>query len=110
NEHDSMFLRLPGELRNKVYRYVLGGRTLRLREEIMAKAQIEDPVVAASIGDTSDMPQNLAFLAVCRKIYHETRLLPFTLNTFHFRHVYHLPTTLQQFAPSQTQAITRIRF
>ncbi|KAF1959405.1 hypothetical protein CC80DRAFT_490333 [Byssothecium circinans] len=62
NQQLSPLLRLPAELRNKIYSLVLGG------------CNIPDDLPLTR-------PHFLALLATCRQTNTETRTLPFTLNT-----------------------------
>ncbi|KAF3001309.1 hypothetical protein E8E13_005142 [Curvularia kusanoi] len=64
NSESSPLLRLPGELRNIIYGYVLGGHTF------------------GETWENKKPPQHfLASLLVCRQIYNEARMLVFELNT-----------------------------
>ncbi|PVI04525.1 hypothetical protein DM02DRAFT_651474 [Periconia macrospinosa] len=67
----SPFLRLPPEIRNRIYEFVLGGRLL-----LLSPPELRDGYPVNS----------LALLLVCRQIHQETRDLPFTLNRFTVKH------------------------
>jgi hypothetical protein len=65
--------RLPGEIRNKIWEYALGGHRFHGR-----KPYKRTP-------DTHPKPKNyFALQQVCRQIYAETNHLPFKLNEFYF--------------------------
>ncbi|KAF1912418.1 hypothetical protein BDU57DRAFT_551267 [Ampelomyces quisqualis] len=81
SNQDSPLLRLPGELRNRIWEYVLGGRTLRPRltpiprspEQLFQIAQeLREPLLG------------FALLRTCRQVYMETALLPYKLNAYDF--------------------------
>jgi hypothetical protein len=99
NQLDSPILRLPAELRNKIYQYIFGDKVIGLyvlpkiprakgsrngEYQRVTKSNIE----ALSSGRHDNMPQNgkpsytFALVKVCRQIYSEARMLPFHLNTF----------------------------
>jgi len=61
-------LKLPRELRDQIYKYVLAGKKWFFNAEGRLILQ---------------PPNTLALLQVCRQIYMETRLIPLTSSTFH---------------------------
>ncbi|KAF2036023.1 hypothetical protein EK21DRAFT_84397 [Setomelanomma holmii] len=72
NNREPALLRLPGELRNRVYGYVLGGANCVVPDwelKIRRFAQ-----------DSQSYP--FAILEVCLQTYQETSSLPFSLNNF----------------------------
>ena len=69
-------LRLPGEIRNEVYSYVL------YRDPWISIGCLKVPDSTTS---KSGRKSVLALLATCRAIYSEARLLPFSLNEFYFK-------------------------
>jgi hypothetical protein len=60
-------LRLPAELRNRVYYYVLGNKTY-----------------SALVTLPTFRPNPNSLLLACRQVYHEASVLPYILNTFTF--------------------------
>ena len=74
----SLLLRLPPEIRNKIWEYALGHNIfkpvrIRLRERKFKKAwasRLNEP------------PIGLALLATCRQIYSEAAFMLFNLSTF----------------------------
>jgi hypothetical protein len=78
-------LRLPGELRNRIYEYAIGGNEVVLVEEDHDAAIVM--FLAAPYGrgqkSTSKAWDQLFNLSkTSRQLYHETRLLPFSKNVF----------------------------
>jgi len=79
-QQDSLLLQLPAELRNQVYKYVLGGYEVELCFHSSCNACVEAAHEGRSI---SHYPRsNLGLLEVCHQLYIEARLLPFSANTF----------------------------
>jgi hypothetical protein len=75
-----LLLRLPGELRNKIYEYVFGGHEVMLKRDIWyAKDRMYCYAHDSPVSLWSDL---LSRTTICRQIYEETRLLPYALNTF----------------------------
>jgi hypothetical protein len=79
---ESPLLRLPAEIRNRIWEYALGGN---IRDVVhiqrRRKFYIED-ITAVS---RASFPQNShALLSTCRQIYTETALLTFSTNAFRF--------------------------
>ncbi|CAI9625594.1 unnamed protein product [Alternaria burnsii] len=66
----SPLLRLPGEIRNEIYRHVLNKGVFEFENDVVLR--------------TTGYGERFTLLRVCREIYNETRLLPFSLNTFYF--------------------------
>ena len=63
---------MPAEIRNLIFGYALGGRTFHISHYI-----------GQHITKNITISENaLALLAVCRQIFAETALLPFSSNTF----------------------------
>jgi hypothetical protein len=75
NQRDSPLLRLPAELRNQIFRYALGGETWNFVVRESNRHRVRN---------CSGFQHALALLAVCRQIYAETALLPFSLGSFSF--------------------------
>jgi hypothetical protein len=96
NTTESLLLRLPGEIRNQIYEQVFGQRTYGFWVH--------------SFKATYTQPNDLALLGVCRKIYAEARLFPFSLNTFcfpHFLKSYH--TLMMGLEATERQVIRTVR-
>jgi hypothetical protein len=67
-------LRLPAEIRNQIFAYALGGQTYELRET----------APYGVVTNTTVSENALALLVVCRQLYAETALAPFSLNFFSY--------------------------
>jgi hypothetical protein len=72
NARESHILRLPGEIRNSIYYYVLQG-------ELYAKSPGRHIPI-----ERSERKNRLALLASYRQVQQETALLPYKLCTIHF--------------------------
>jgi hypothetical protein len=72
-------LRLPPELRSRIWEYALGGHTLRT---IYLGARRRS--VPRMVPSTAERMYGLDLLRTCRQIYTETALLPYKTNTFSF--------------------------
>jgi hypothetical protein len=72
----SPLLRLPAEIRNQIWRLVVGGKVIREQVTKRRRARV--------LPRPCDRINIFALLRVCRQIYAETALLPFTANTFSF--------------------------
>jgi hypothetical protein len=125
NSRESPLLRLPGEIRNEIFSYVLGGKTLVAQwhfDPLLARVagmtfttrsalSIADPESdTSSSSDTGNVKSaDLAILSVCRQSYHEARLLPMSSNIWLFHKVYSLHSeTLSRLCDFQIRAITRV--
>lgn len=86
NQRESPLLRLPAELRNKVYTYVLGGREIELccNESCGCGGRRRyGRVPRGKQGPVSHYPRSLlALLETCHQVHGEARLLPFSSNMF----------------------------
>ncbi|KAF1833308.1 hypothetical protein BDW02DRAFT_599196 [Decorospora gaudefroyi] len=96
-QRNNLLLRLPAELRNRIYNHVLGGRTYRFKDTFRtSQARL----------DHRGEQHILGLLYVCRQIHFETALLPYTLNTFSFRDLdISLEPFLRHRSPSQIRSI-----
>ncbi|OAL07595.1 hypothetical protein IQ06DRAFT_12900 [Phaeosphaeriaceae sp. SRC1lsM3a] len=94
NQTASPLLRLPAELRNKIWEYTLGGHSIvpkptfvwQYIREALAWWRIGPLKSPGRIHLSGEPRQNklhfLSILSVCRQTYHETRLLPFSCNVW----------------------------
>ncbi|KAF2007201.1 hypothetical protein P154DRAFT_516976 [Amniculicola lignicola CBS 123094] len=110
NQSNSLFLRLPAEIRNMIYKYVLGGNTIsihyetyraisqevdgdlfrdriipvfKFNSEVLDKSRFI-PFMGSAIS-TSKISNGMTLLnSVCRQLYKETAVLPYKLNTWAF--------------------------
>jgi len=86
-------LMLPRELRDEIYHYVLAGR----KWSVDSNGHVQNP-----------MSNSLDLLRVCRQLNSETRLLPFTLSTFHTVCPDGFRQLCTSFTPAQKQSITNV--
>ncbi|RYN33813.1 hypothetical protein AA0112_g5632 [Alternaria arborescens] len=92
NSDISPLLRLPGEIRNEVYQYVLNEGAYHFMDD--------------DLWPMTECEERFALLRVCREIYNETRLLPFSLNTFSFSNFQNFHRFIVKFTTAkQRQAI-----
>jgi hypothetical protein len=116
NEDQSPFLRLPGEIRNKIYAPVLGGLIIEskgsARPICKSDAKVHRSLVQVRATESNDISLTLSgllqLLNVCRQIRMETRLLPFGLNEFQIRPS-HLKYFLHGLTKAQRGAISALR-
>ncbi|KAH7069242.1 hypothetical protein FB567DRAFT_242902 [Paraphoma chrysanthemicola] len=128
NQREVPLLRLPGELRNKIYALVLGGLVITSSRHFTSPEQQlgwkadnalhqallpAKPLKIAAYRDGEEhipasMSGYLALLRVCSLIHDETRLLPFEANIFEL-----CPSELSSFidhlSVAQRDAITTFR-
>ncbi|KAB2106558.1 hypothetical protein AG0111_0g5447 [Alternaria gaisen] len=99
NQQDSPLLCLPPELRCLVFEYALGGNTYMIRYHRKSKA----------VKNTTIAKHALALLSVCRQIFAETALLPFSLNTFSVSHPLVFNIWIMSFHPAFAEVVTSVR-
>jgi len=77
-------LRIPAELRNQIYEYVLGGMCLEAdyRQTYTTGHRIKVQPMPYEPRQGKEVVRLLALTETCRQIRSETRLLPFALNEF----------------------------
>ncbi|KAH7086759.1 hypothetical protein FB567DRAFT_602292 [Paraphoma chrysanthemicola] len=109
NANSSPLLRLPPELRNKIYTYVL---TSRYGIHTWCYAQLHGGIsvsMSGSVDDLRTQPDYFAVLRTCRQIHSEARLLPLTLNTLVFENHECLADRPVPTEPTQRAGISRVR-
>lgn len=106
----SPFLKLPSEIRNMIYTAVLTNENsiIELDEHQYLSHPLSESGLPTSkaccfCGEPKDprpgnIPYPISFIRLCRKIYDETHLLPYTLNTFAVS-----PTRLLTFLHARTR-------
>ncbi|CAO2656961.1 Nn.00g057640.m01.CDS01 [Neocucurbitaria sp. VM-36] len=77
NQHESPLLRLPGEIRNKIYIYIFRVGSVRVCCERLSPTATNAYPKHAVI---HYMRRHLAIIEACRQTYAEAHRLPFTLN------------------------------
>ena len=91
-------LRLPGEIRNRIYDFTLGGNTWHIDQR--RKLTCKTP--------KAERNDHRALLRVCRQIYNEARLLPWSLSDFQCETKDDLRNWLTNFPRECRWAITTI--
>jgi hypothetical protein len=101
NATDSPLLRLPGELRNKIFEYVLGDLDLHFTYAYGYQFDVRLETHQRNM---------LGLLFVCRQAHAETALLHYALNTFNFTltEIFDVKNFLQGMSAAQRKAIQRI--
>lgn len=94
NSRESLLLRLPAEIRNRIWTQVLAMEVIYVGDEFRDNSDYTTPA--------------LDLLRVCRPIYAEAALLPYSLNAFWFYSIPGLQSWLKQRAPVQKAVIQRI--
>jgi hypothetical protein len=87
NARESPLLRLPAELRNRIYDLVLYEGDYNFASHFYIKDDQDQDDFLNFEGFKVDpkVPNRLGLIRTCRQLYAETVLLPFSLNTFVFR-------------------------
>lgn len=80
NQQQSPLLRLPGELRNRIYEYALKGFELRPLYPADFARCVLSALYITSTRRLMSAPHFCALTRVCWQIYAETKALPFALN------------------------------
>jgi hypothetical protein len=80
NNQDAPLLRLPPEIRCRIWEYVLGGMTLRSATFRLNDRRFTERMVPPF----SERMANISPRRTCRQIYTETALLPYKSNIFNF--------------------------
>jgi hypothetical protein len=98
-QRHSPLLRLPPELRHLIFAYALGGKTFDIRYD--RKSEMAK--------NTTVSEHALALLSVCRQIFAETALLPFSSNKFSALHPMVFNIWIKSFRPAFAKAATSVR-
>ncbi|OSS49745.1 hypothetical protein B5807_05819 [Epicoccum nigrum] len=80
NQEESPLLRLPAELRTKIYEFAIGGYVIELFE---SKKKPCYNVLSQADGHYTAFAKPTVLSEICRQLYKETAFLPYSLNTFH---------------------------
>ncbi|EMD94239.1 hypothetical protein COCHEDRAFT_1094483, partial [Bipolaris maydis C5] len=97
NQATSPLLRLPAELRMKIYDYVFDAGSISPKYETQDHRTWEYPRT------------NLSLIQACRQTWAETRLLPFTRNVFSGYSEHVIEMLCKNLTRSQANAISRVR-
>ncbi|KAF1850674.1 uncharacterized protein K460DRAFT_412336 [Cucurbitaria berberidis CBS 394.84] len=90
NQVESPFLRLPGEIRNRIYEFALTASRIQVRKRYILPPNRTIYLyfdTCKTIKMNDNRPSNnvnllLGITATCRQVHAEAALLPYTLNTF----------------------------
>lgn len=96
----SLLLLLPPEIRNHIWKFVLGGKVVRISHGFSGKVKL-----SASPVDQIGVP----LLRVCRQIYAEAAYIPLSLNTFSFYDCFLATKALRKLKPHQRKQIVSFR-
>lgn len=114
---ESPLLKLPAEIRSRIFQYAVGGRTFqcRFRGVVLSRDQVVQlidwhlerwhPDFEVRGGDKNVF----ALLSVCRQIYAETALLPFYTSIFSFSEERALQTFLKSRLEIEREAVYTIQ-
>jgi hypothetical protein len=98
--HESPLLRLPPEIRNRIWRYTLGGKVFRQCYGTNRRCVLRpEPRERGNI---------FALLTACRQIYAETSVLPFVVNTFSIQQSWGLRSDTKRFRKGQRSQIDEL--
>ncbi|KAF2847889.1 hypothetical protein T440DRAFT_509903 [Plenodomus tracheiphilus IPT5] len=114
NQKNSPFLRLPSEIRNLIYGFVVEGvitRSFNPKSLHFTSTTCSHATPTQKFDSDDESPARfISLLSVCRQINSETYILPFKLNAFGSFRIQDLGDYLNEFAPWQRNAITTVRF
>ncbi|KAH7086857.1 hypothetical protein FB567DRAFT_592725 [Paraphoma chrysanthemicola] len=110
HNRNSPLLRLPGEIRNRIYEYAFGGENV-YSIAIFSTPEVEgwdSEVFNSNIPNFGDL---VSPTMVCRQIYDEARTLPYALSTFIMNHYgCSLVMWIKQLHDWQRNAIQNVAF
>jgi hypothetical protein len=75
-------LRLPAEIRNKIFEYALGGNLIEIVHT--KRSSLAFKVISKTSSSEVKAHLLLSLLTVCRQIYYETATLAYSCNSFSF--------------------------
>ncbi|KAH6638235.1 hypothetical protein C7974DRAFT_451532 [Boeremia exigua] len=104
NNQDTPLLRLPPEIRNRIWEHTLGRSSFRAQVSKQGRKNV------ATMVSLSDEPGvGVALLRSCRQIYSEAAMMPICLNTFVIRDYWRNMKAFRLFSAHQFKRITMIR-
>ncbi|KAH7086756.1 hypothetical protein FB567DRAFT_592626 [Paraphoma chrysanthemicola] len=104
-QRDFPFLGLPAEIRNMIYSYVLGGRTITLGLCDCVNIYGEKPRQLSG-----PIFHDTGLVSTCRQIHTEAHMFPFQLNRFSLDRMCELSKhSFRRFTPAQLREITHVR-
>jgi hypothetical protein len=111
NQLQSPLLRLPPELRNKIYDYVCGGLTVCPTKMNTPPYRLWSRYTKDRLtSDWKPLPNPTSYLLVCRQMYSEMALLPLKLNDFEIFHFRSSSQFIGQLSTEQRNAIDSVSF
>jgi hypothetical protein len=127
NQANSPFLRLPGEIRNRIYEYALGGNTINIGyqtyhssyEKVVPVFKYHCTVFSERVNPYKDRQnarvntsRSFTLLNnICRQLYLETTALPYKLNTIAFdshNTMINFILIERRLSPQQRHALTQL--
>ncbi|KAF2639451.1 hypothetical protein P280DRAFT_550206 [Massarina eburnea CBS 473.64] len=110
NSSDSPLLRLPAELRTKIFDYVTSGSSVTLTMINCVGSNVEPwdtkPCLRSTVPSTyTPFEHDFALARTCRQIYHETSTMLFSNTAFHVRGPNGLLVFNRLLLPSQRNAV-----
>lgn len=102
NNQDSPLLRLPPEIRNRIWHLALGGKLIR--HNVYGRGRYR------MMPRPSERENAFDLLRTCRQIYAETALLPFSANTFSWSFYSNLGTSVRAFRKFQCSQLLEVQF
>jgi hypothetical protein len=100
NDGESPLLRLPGEIRNRIYTYVIKFRPYEFA--------IVKPDSTGRRARLKHRANGVQLSRVCRRLYHETAMLPFSLNEFCCANFYVCEVLHKLFTTTQRAAMRKL--
>lgn len=103
----SPLLRLPGEIRNRIYKYALCGKHIAFLHPLLYMSDDTCSRTSPPIHVRSNsVPKLLRLTQICRQIHAETDLLVFKANEFRIGNELSFKTFVQSLSQRQLEAIT----
>ncbi|KAF2030026.1 hypothetical protein EK21DRAFT_112319 [Setomelanomma holmii] len=99
NQRDSPLLKMPPEIRNRIYDFALGGLTFRLQPN-------DDN---EKVANETKSKNAIALLAVCRQLYAETAVLPTSLNVFSSHSPIAIHSWTNAMRPANRASVTNLK-
>ncbi|KAF1948794.1 hypothetical protein CC80DRAFT_571655 [Byssothecium circinans] len=118
NQLESPLLRLPGELRNRIYSYVLGNHIIDQYGLLEDGETYKEKCMCCTLAEygrySSSPPLYIKSLltlpSTCKQLYTETHMLIFTLNILQLGHIVEFKEEVFDVLPERAKnAITRVR-
>ncbi|KAJ8112074.1 hypothetical protein OPT61_g5473 [Boeremia exigua] len=105
NNSNSPLLRLPPEVRNRIWEYTLGNIVFKA-QTVSVPRKMPQTILTPPPDETGI---GVALLRTCRQIYSETASLPFRLNAMAFDSIWQLERGAKRFKCYQRKQFTTLR-